>query len=130
MTGAELKTLRESLGLSVQWLADRTGVGQRTVSYWETGKNAVPDDVSQLIGELDRALKRAVSEAVVQCRRLTETHGKPQDVVLRRYRGDANLWAGRPDMAGLPVAYHAAILTRVKDELQAAGFLVSIEFAQ
>jgi len=33
MTPAELKTLRESLGLSAQWLADRAGVLQRSVQH-------------------------------------------------------------------------------------------------
>ncbi len=47
MTPAELKTLRESsLGLSAQWLADRAGVLQRSVQYWEAGRSRVPEDVA------------------------------------------------------------------------------------
>ena len=116
MTGAELKTLREALGLSAQWLADRAGVAQRTVSYWESGTAAVPTDVEDLVNSLDLTLKRVVSEVVVQCRRQVREHGAPEDVTLRRYRSDADLWANRPDMQGVPVAYHAAMLSRVKEE--------------
>ena len=35
MTSAELKTLRESPGLPVQWLAERANVQRRTVEYWK-----------------------------------------------------------------------------------------------
>jgi DNA-binding transcriptional regulator YiaG len=34
MTPADFKTLRESLGLSARWLADRLSVDQRTVRRW------------------------------------------------------------------------------------------------
>jgi hypothetical protein len=59
---------------------------------------------------------------------MAREHSQPQDVVLRRYRSDGDLWVGRPDMIGLPVTYHSAILARVKDELQAEGFVVIIDF--
>ena len=39
MTSAELKTLRESLGLPVQWLAERANVQRRSVEYWEAGRS-------------------------------------------------------------------------------------------
>ena len=41
MTSAELKTTRESLGLTADWLAKKAGVQLRTVRYWESGRNAV-----------------------------------------------------------------------------------------
>ena len=53
MTPAELKTIRESLGLTVQWLADRAGVKLRTVQYWESGRSGVPADVSELLLRID-----------------------------------------------------------------------------
>jgi DNA-binding transcriptional regulator YiaG len=49
MTSQELKALRESLGLSQQWLADQAGVQKRTVAYWESGRNQVPKDVAEII---------------------------------------------------------------------------------
>lgn len=49
MTSAQLKALRESLGLSQQWLADQSNVQKRTVAYWESGRNQVPEDVSDII---------------------------------------------------------------------------------
>ena len=53
----------------------------------------------------------------------------PETVRLYRYRDDAALHAARPDMAGLPVTAHAALLARVRLELLALGQAVAIEYA-
>jgi DNA-binding XRE family transcriptional regulator len=58
MTSAELKTLRESLGLSVSWLAAQVGVNERTVNYWESGKTSVPAKVAGLVLGLENAAKK------------------------------------------------------------------------
>ncbi len=67
MTPAELKTLRETLGLSAQWLADRAGVLQRSVQYWEAGRSRLPDDVAELILRIDAQFTEATrrGQAVV-----------------------------------------------------------------
>lgn len=48
MTPAEFKTIRESLGLTAQWIAENAGVKLRTAQYWEAGRMAVPVDVEQV----------------------------------------------------------------------------------
>jgi hypothetical protein len=50
-------------------------------------------------------------------------------VRLYRYRDDESLWQARPDMHGLPVTAHAALLARVRLELLARGQAVTIEYA-
>ena len=50
-------------------------------------------------------------------------------VRLYRYRDDAALHAARPDMDGLPVTAHAALLARVRLALLARGQAVVIEYA-
>ena len=60
----------------------------------------------------------------------TARQGHPPEVVrLYRYRDDAALWAARPDMAGLPVTAHAALLARVRLALLDRGQAVVIEYA-
>lgn len=59
MTPAELKTLRESLGLPVQWLAERANVQRRSVEYWEAGRSKVPDDVAELMLQIDAQFAEA-----------------------------------------------------------------------
>jgi transcriptional regulator with XRE-family HTH domain len=38
VSGADFRTARKALGLNQTQIADRLGVTQKTVSYWETGK--------------------------------------------------------------------------------------------
>ena len=129
MTPAELKTLREACGLPQSWLAQQAKVNERTVRYWESGKSSVPDDVAALIARIDAQLDTAASGALDQAQALATDHGSPQVVTLYRYDADAELWERRPDMTGLPVTCHAALLAQTRRLLSAAGFRVAIDWA-
>ena len=129
MTPAELKTLREACGLPQSWLAHQAGVNERTVRYWESGKSSVPDDVAALISRIDAQLDTAARGALEQAQALATAHGAPQTITLYRYDNDAEMWERRPDMAGLPVTCHAALLARARRLLSAAGFRVVIAWA-
>lgn len=52
MTGAELRTWRESAGLSREALAERVNVQPRTIKHWESGRADVPDDVASVVYDL------------------------------------------------------------------------------
>jgi len=129
VTPAELKTLREACGLPQSWLAHQAQVNERTVRYWESGKSSVPDDVAALIARIDAQLDTAARGALEQAQALATAHGEPQDVTLYRYDTDAELWERRPDMAGLPVTCHAALLARARRLLRTADFAVVIAWA-
>ena len=49
VTAAELKRLREGLGLTQEQLADEVGVHRVTVAKWEAGDHGVPEPVARLI---------------------------------------------------------------------------------
>ncbi|MFV8160855.1 helix-turn-helix domain-containing protein [Mycobacterium sp. 134] len=61
MTPADFKTIRESLGLSAQWLADAVHVDQRTVRRWEDGVIPLRADVVELLIELDARMEADVA---------------------------------------------------------------------
>lgn len=132
MTPAELKTTRESLGLSVAWLAERAGVQERTVRYWEIGHMPVPADVAQLIEAVDSSIENGVSLFRKWFAAAREAAGRlPVDrdkILLIRYRTDEELWAFRPDMRGLPATCHAALISRVRRALWAEGAHSVIQF--
>lgn len=50
MTSAEFKCIRESLGLSTRWLADRWGVSHLSVQRWERNRAIPPELESDLMG--------------------------------------------------------------------------------
>lgn len=128
MTPAELKTTRESLGLPVAWLAERAGVQERTVRYWESGHTPVPADVAQLVQALDEMIDRTVQEGMEQIRRASQAGMHPETVVLVRYRTDDELWAFRSDMKGLPATAHAVLISRLRRALWADGIPSLIQF--
>lgn len=129
MTSAELKTLRESLGLSVAWVAASAGVQRRTVEYWEAGRMAVPSDVEKTIRAIDWQFNHAAKQALQIAQEQRAIHGKPKTVDLRRYRTDAALWEAREDMHGFPVTAHATLLDRSRRLLEEDGFVVTINYA-
>ncbi|GAB6842365.1 DNA-binding transcriptional regulator YiaG [Methylorubrum rhodinum] len=49
MTGAELRSAREALGLSVSLFAERLEVDQSAVRRWESGDRAIPGPVRVLV---------------------------------------------------------------------------------
>ncbi|WP_455233086.1 helix-turn-helix domain-containing protein [Geopseudomonas aromaticivorans] len=129
MTPAELKTLRESLGLTAQWVADQAGVRLRTVQYWEAGRAAVPEDVARLIEGVEAKIDAAVAQAVEIVEEHRAQHGElPPEVLLRRYRSEEYLWRHRPDFQPLPLSAHGALLARVRQALRARGIPVRITY--
>jgi len=130
MTPAELKTIRESLGLTAQWIADHAGVKLRTAQYWEAGRMAVPDDVVAMLGRIDQMLNSTVEQAVTHIDDMSDQHSEPSDVVLLRYRTDADLWRFRPDMKSLPTTTHAAMLARLRRALWRRGIKTNIEYME
>jgi len=118
MTPAELKTIREAVGLSVPDLAALAGVQERTVRYWESGRTAVPDDVQALVLRLDDLLAQQAQHAVAVVREQAQAMGSmPESITLLRYRETDDLWHYRPDFRPLPVTTHAALLARCRAAL-------------
>ena len=130
MTSAELKTYREALGLTVGWLAAEARVGERTVRYWESGRNEVPEDVAELILSIEGVARELVTNALETVGEISKQEGgAPQAVDLRRYATDADLWRAHPKFKPLPATWHAAALARIASGLEARGIPAVFEFA-
>jgi transcriptional regulator with XRE-family HTH domain len=122
MTGATLKTIREALGLPVAWLARAAGVQERSVRYWESGRVTVPADVAAMIQRLESAAETMEAQSVAQIRATIAEYGTPvEPVLLVRYQDDDDLARYQPEMAGLPVTFHAAVLARVRRAMASDG---------
>lgn len=108
MTPAELKTWRESAGLSASNLADLIGVETRAVNRWEAGTNPMPDTLAQGL----EALQERIADAMegLHNRLLAE-----RPAVLYRYREPDDLKTHNRALwdAGLSVQGHAAVLWSV-----------------
>ena len=128
MTPAELKTYRETLGLPREWFAKKAGVEPRTVSYWESGKHKVPDDVAEMVNGIYRMCRNAADEAIKQVSMFSEANSIPEQINLLRYKDEKDLWQCQPGFNGLPVSTHAAMLVMITYELRLMGITCAIVY--
>lgn len=110
MTGAEFKTIRESLGLSAQALAEILGISQeRTVRRWEDGTRSVPDDAAARLRELDALAERICEQGF----RVTMDAPDGAIIAVLRYETEADFAAFQG--AAIPHMHriHAAAIGRL-----------------
>lgn len=115
MTDAELKVIREYLGLTTRWLADHLGVAERTVHRWESGASPIPDGVRLEVERLEVATATAVGAAVEACMDLP-------DPAVVTYRTDEEYRARHPEPTW-PASWHRAVVARVAEEVP--GLVIS-----
>lgn len=128
MSGAELKTLRESIGLPARWIADMTNMDLRTVQYWEVDKNPIPDIVEKMLIELVDAIE---NKAILMAKHIIENRipsGPPWKLI--RYKSETALWLTDPDLKErkIPVNCYAIILAKVRLILRNNGINVTIQY--
>lgn len=104
MTPAEARTLRETLGLTYEWIAQRHKVARPTVVRWENGYSGLPDTYRSFLYGL-------LSDAETTAADITE------DLQIfppgeRRYTVPQT-----GDRDGYPATYWRAIAARIRHEL-------------
>lgn len=123
-TCAEVKALRESVGLSQADLADLTGVTVRSVRRWERDIEP-PEDVLELLERYVIRKAKAVEAALETVERITEQMGRAPDLVpMTYYRSQAEYDELGRDPG--PVGVANANARAVADALMARG--VAVEF--
>ncbi len=96
MTPAELKTLRESMGLTIKWLAARWHTAEYSVKRWERNRR-LPDMLAQDMQTLCREYRKTITEGIAA--------NEPTIIVPRT---DATT----PD--DKPAAWHRSVAQRIK----------------
>lgn len=110
MTPAELKVIREALGLTGDALAALHHVSPRTVRHWEQGRYTIPEGVVAEVLRLEARADSTAAEIV------TELQDQP-DPSMTVYRDDAAFHAAHPDLEPYPAAWHRAVAYRVRRRL-------------
>lgn len=123
MNSAEFKTLREAVGLSVAQASEIFSVEPRTIRYWESGRNQVPQGVAEEINAIDAKLDFIANEA-----QHLYWEKKPDEVVLYRYRDLTELLEAQGSFEGWPLSVHAAMLYRTKKLFDLNGIHCSIQY--
>jgi transcriptional regulator with XRE-family HTH domain len=125
MTAAEFKTIRESLGVSIQWLAKEVGVKPRSVMAWESGQTEITASAAHMLERLELAVEIQVDDAVTE---LLENPDTPEEITLIRYRNDTEFWQSIPGSKPFTATMHAAMLARARRDLKSLGKNVEIKF--
>ena len=121
---AEVKALRESVGLSQADLADLAGVTVRSVRRWERDITP-PEDVLELLERYVIRKAKAVEAALETVDRVTGQMGRAPDLVpMTYYRSQAEYDELGRDLG--PVGVANANARAVADALLARG--VAVEF--
>lgn len=110
MPSAELRVVREYLGLTGEWLATQLGVQDRTWRRWEAGTQPVPEFVREYVERVEAATADIVGQYVDALRDAT-------DVGILTYRHEKDLWTERADMRPYPASWHRAVCARVAQEV-------------
>lgn len=122
MTGAELKTLRESLSLSAQALAEilhwkglMKAPQDRTIRRWEDGVNPIPDQVGGCIRALDAEVEDMAWRGIEAIEEAIERGQSPRVATFLRYESAEDYRAAYRDLGGQPHPHktHAAGLARL-----------------
>jgi hypothetical protein len=141
VNGIELKTVRQSLFLSVAEAANINGVRERVYRYWEAGEWVVPADVDERMRQLDDIAWRwavAVSDAHYEQVQSDAVAFAPHNQnepwraeyrsILVRFKSDEDLWHFRPlmnlhpgDFARMSADIHAAAVDRARLAIEADG---------
>lgn len=97
MTPAELKTLRESMGLTIKWLAARWHTSEYSVTRWERNRR-LPDTLAQDMQTLRREYRKAITEGIAA--------NEPTIIVPRT---DATTHDDKP------AAWHRSVAQRIRE---------------
>lgn len=109
MTDAELRVVREWLGLTTRWLAEHLGFAERTVHRWESGTSVIPDGVRLAVEQLEATTAVVVGAAVQAC-------NDARDPTILTYRTDQEYRAHHPEQSW-PASWHRAVVARVAHQV-------------
>ena len=117
-----MKDLRESLGLSIEWVAEQTGMSANSIKNIESGAKKAPQSIMNFLKQIDDVINQSVNQAAEQITEAERLTGAlPEQLDLVRYNNDADLWRYQPEFKPLPATCHAALINRLMDKIKPLG---------
>lgn len=111
MTGAEMQTTREFLGLTRGWLANDLQMGERRMMRMEADQENIPDALVARLDDVAAHTREVVSKMIAQYRR--EAKRNPEgNVIIRTYKSD-EAYSAESDWSGYPAKWHRMCCARV-----------------
>jgi hypothetical protein len=113
MTGAEMQTAREFLGLTRGWLGNDLQMGERRMMRMEAGQERIPDALVARLDDVSAHTKDVVSDMISTYRRAVKRN-PGEDVFIQTYKTD-EAFALSDDWPGYPAKWHRMCCARVMD---------------
>lgn len=115
ITAAELRVIREGLGLSSGDLAAFLRIDRRTITRWEAGDTSqpgalIPPAVAERINRLQAETTQLIDGEIN--RRSTRPDA---EAPLVTFRNDAQFWEHHPERRPLPASWHRALCYRIAE---------------
>jgi transcriptional regulator with XRE-family HTH domain len=117
MTGGELQTIREYLGLTGEQLAALLEVTPRTVRAWEAGTVPIPTARREGRVPVREAVERLEAYTATAVDDLVAALSDARDPAVVVYRTDADMHAARPDTAHLPARWWRHVVARAAEQV-------------
>lgn len=133
MTGAEMKCIREFLGLTVAWVAGyaalpgKPPLDKRRLTRMELGQERVPPFLDLAVNQLFTGAQETVDKLVVEYGKKLD--GEDPVVVMPVYRDDDEYHWAVPKTR-LPALWHRMIAARVAGRLPALQLDYAIQYEQ
>ncbi|WP_052663825.1 DUF1870 family protein [Psychromicrobium lacuslunae] len=109
MTAAELKVVREYLGLTREWCAEYFDVALRQWNRYESSETPIPARIRE-------GMEHIEAETAENVGRYVEALEDATDVVVQTYRVNADFWAKHPETT-YSAQWHRAVIARVAQEV-------------
>lgn len=110
MTSAELRVVREMLGLSLEHLARLLKVEVDLVTHWERGTVEIPTSVRL-------AVERQEAKAANEVTGLVDGLNDARDVGVVTFRTDEDFHLAMPGVSNYPATWHRSIVARAYQEI-------------
>lgn len=110
MTGVELLSVREYLGLTREELAALLHVSPSTERFWEIARTPIPFGVREEVEQIEQSTAQAVTA-------LVEALKDAPEAAIAVYRTTAEMHAARPDTRHLPARWWRHVAMRAAHEI-------------
>lgn len=111
MTGAEMQTTREFLGLTRGWLANDLQMGERRMMRMEADQERIPDALVSRLDDVAAHTKEVVSDMIARYRRAAKRN-PGEDLFIQTYKTDEG-YAASSEWMGYPAKWHRMCCARV-----------------
>lgn len=121
MQAAEFSELRESLGLSLDWMSARMQYPVQLLHAFESENKVIPSGLCVPLQAMDAYMTRLADKAADAYMAVSWRHRSDDPLWLVGFSNDVDLWHFEPGMQPYPATFHSALLNRMAKRIVEQG---------